>query len=182
MVMMTAGLIPGRSGFDGSPRHPGYESRPPTNLDLLTALDYRSHLDGDGVDDDPNEQTLSILGSLHQIARYVRRERHASGHNDGLPPRQVTVTGEARYLRIHAEWCAHQPWGHEYVDVIRQLHAQTCRQAHDAPPAPLGRCLTEGCPGIVWPTPGGGRCSGEHQRTYDGLDLARLRNSQQEAS
>lgn len=176
IVIGTVGLAPTRSALDGLPRASGYGSRPPANLDTLVALDYRSHVDGDGPDDDPHEATLSILRSLHQIGQYVH-ERRLDDELPDMAPR-VTVPSLAVYLRVHAEWCAHQMWGAEFVRVVKQLHAQTCRQAHDAPPKPLGRCLTPECGGTVFRTDRGGRCSercadGAH-RVYDGLDLQRL--------
>lgn len=181
IVIGTVGIIPARASLDGLPRAHGYGPREPLDLDKLAALDYRSHLDGVGPDDDPHETTLSVLRSLHQLGAYVYRKRIDDDLPDTAP--RLTVPSLAVYLRVNAEWCAHQTWGHEFVEVVRQLHGQTRRQAHDAPPTALGRCLTPGCGGTVWPTSSGGRCSqpcadGRH-RTYDGLDLQRL--STQEA-
>lgn len=183
-VVITAALVPGRGRLDGLPRASGYGSRPPTSLDLLTALDYRSHVDGQGVDDDPHETTLSILGSLHQVARYVRHQLRQAGQANWLPPTQVTITGEARFLRVHAEWCAHQTWGHEFVATVRQVHAQARRQASDAPPTRLGLCQHPDCPGSVWPASdgNGGRCGIDPRHTYTGLALARLHRTRHDAA
>jgi hypothetical protein len=176
IIIGTVGLLPSRSVLDGLPRAGGYGPREPLNLDKLVALDYRSHVDGNGTDDDPHEATLSILGSLSQIGRYVWSRRVDDDHPDSRP--LLTVPSLARYLRINAEWCTWQTWGDQFVLVVKQLHAQTCRQAHDAPPKPLGSCLTPGCAGTVFQTARGGRCSepcsGGGHRLYNGLDLQRL--------
>lgn len=178
-VVIEASLIPGRGWPDGLPRARGYESTPPTNLDLLTALDYRSHLDGTGPDDDPNEGTLSLLGSLQQLVRYVRAQRQDVGLFESLP--STTITGLSLYLSLHTEWCAHQLWGDQFVNTIAHLHGQARRQAHDAPPVPLGRCIEEGCDGVVWRDQGDtdrGRCSLVRTHAYTGLHLARLAQRQ----
>jgi len=174
-IVIEAALVPYGNPLDGMPRARGYGSRPPLNLDLLTALDYRSHLDGQGPDDDPNESTLSVLGSLHQLARYVRARRQDDDLFESLPP--TSVTGLTTYLRLHTEWCAWQTWGGQYVTVIRQLHGQTRRQGRDTPPVPLGLCIEEGCDGVVWRSFDGdtGRCSATAAHPYTGLNLARLR-------
>lgn len=177
-ILATAGLLPGRGGLDGMPRPRGYASRPPTSLDVLTALDYRSHIDGDGPDDDPDETTLSILRSVHQIADRVAHELYRAALMGSVLPQPVTVTSLTNYLRVHTEWCVSQEWGQEYVEAVRLVHSQTCRQAHDAPPQPLGRCIEDGCEGTVWRHPGDddrGRCSAVREHTYVGLGLARLR-------
>lgn len=182
-MVIEAALIPGRGWPDGLPRARGYESRPPTNLDLITALDHRSRLDGTGVDDDPDEATLSILGSLHLVAAHVAEQRYQLALMGSLLPRPLTIDTIASYLRVHAEWCAHQTWGAEFVDTIQHLHGQARRQAHDAPPVPLGRCIEDGCQGVVWRDQGDtdrGRCSTDRTHTYTGLHLARL--AQREAS
>lgn len=176
IIIGTVSLVPSRSTLDGLPRAGGFGPRVPLNLDALVALDVRSHVDGDGPDDDPGEATLSILRSLHQLATYVHERR--LDHDLPDTPARSTLPGLAVYLRVHAEWCAHQTWGDRFVEVVRDLHAQCRRQAHDASPKPLGPCITPGCGGTVWPTHRGGRCSepcieGTH-RVYDGLDLQRL--------
>lgn len=183
IVVITAGLVPGRGWPDGQPRAGGYESRPPLNLDLLVALDYRSHLEGHGPDDDPNETTLSVLGSLHQLARYVRARRQDDELFESLPP--TTVTGLTTYLRLHTEWCAWQTWGGQYVTVVRQLHAQGRRQARDVPPRPLGPCIEQDCPGSVFADPRDddrGKCTANPAHRYTGLHLARLLDAQKAAS
>jgi hypothetical protein len=176
IIIGTVGLIPSRGALDGLPRAGGYGPREPLNLDKLVALDYRSHIDGTGTDDDPHEATLSILRSLHQLAAYVYQQRLDCGFPDTAP--RGTVPSLAVYLRVQAEWCSHQTWGDKFVEVVRQLHGQTRRQAHDAPPTALGPCITPGCGGMVWPTEYGGRCSQPclegQRRAYSGLDLQRL--------
>lgn len=176
IVIGTVSIIPSRGALDGLPRSGGFGSREPLNLDGVVALDYRSHIDGDGPDDDPHETTLSILRSLHQLGTYVHERRLDDDLPDSAP--RVTVPSLTVYLRVHTEWCTHQTWGGAFVEIVRQLHGQTARQAHDKPPKPLGGCLTSGCDGTVWPTQRGGRCSepcvnGAH-RVYDGFDLQRL--------
>lgn len=180
-ILATAGLYPGRGALDGMPGPRGYGSKPPTSLDVLTALDYRSHVDGTGEDDDPNEATLSILRSVHQIAARIAEHRYEAALMGSVLPRPLTVAGLTNYLRVHTEWAVTQAWGQEYVDAVRLVHGQTCRQAHDAPPQPLGQCIEDGCEGTVWRHPGDedrGRCSAVREHTYVGLQLARLRNGQ----
>jgi hypothetical protein len=77
----------------------------------------------------------SILGTLHQLARWVRAEQDV---ND--PVGEPTVTSEVGYLLGAAEWCAHQQWVDELADDIRELHAQCRRLAGDHPGRPIGRC------------------------------------------
>lgn len=178
-VIVTAGLIPGRGALDGLPRTRSFESKPPLSLDHLVALDRRSRVGGDGPDDDPNDNTLSIVDTLHRVAAYVRLQREEAGVADVVDsrPRSVTITGEARYLRINAEWCAHQTWGVNFVEVVKALHGQTCRQAHDTPPVPLGPCIEDGCTGTVWRNQADGdrgQCTADRAHTYVGLHLARL--------
>jgi len=176
VVVLEATMTPAGRALEPSPRRPGYGSRPPVSLDVLAALDYRSHATGTGPDDDPDESTLSVLGSLHRIALYVSQQRYRDGV-DGWPvPRPVTVTTLTRWLRLHSEWCAHQLWAASYVEVIRTLHAQLRRQAHDAPERSLGVCIEPGCGGTVWPDRDGdgGRCAHDPAHLYTGLHLARL--------
>lgn len=176
VVVLTTTLTPAGRALDPSPRSPGYGSRPPVSLDVLAALDYRSHADGTGPDDDPEESTLSVLGSLHRIALYVSDRRYRDELTDWLVPRPLTVTTLARWLRLHTEWCAHQQWAASYVDVVRALHAQLRRQARDVPERSLGVCISPGCGGTVWPDRDGdgGRCATDPQHVYTGLHLARL--------
>jgi len=101
------------SGHGGVVR-PRCESRPPARPSLLSALDDEALRDGD-----PTAVLLSVLGTLHEVARYVRRQRGEPGDW------QCTIDSEVRYLRINAEWCTHQTWGHEFVDVLHQLHTRT---------------------------------------------------------
>lgn len=106
------------AGFDGQASHDGCEHRPPTRYGLRSALDDCSLREGD-----PTVAVMAILGSLHRVARYVRHHRGETGSW------QCTIDSEVRYLRVNAEWCAHQTWGHELVDVIRQLHERTAERA-----------------------------------------------------
>lgn len=185
VILSTAGLSPGRGRLTGLPGPRGYASRPPTSLDVLTALDYRSHTDGQGDDDDPDETTLSVLRSVHQIAAHVAQQRYEAALMGSVLPRPFTVAGLTNYLRVHTEWSVSQDWGRDYVDVVRTVHAQTCRQAGDAPPQPLGRCIEDGCAGMVWRHPGDedrGRCSAVREHTYVGLQLARLRAAQEQGT
>jgi hypothetical protein len=119
----------------GERHSPGYGSRPPTNLDRVVALDYRSRTGGEG-DDDEERPTRSILGTLHQLARWIREEQ------DIAAPRNITITTEIGYLLGAMEFCAHQTWIDDVANDLRDLHAQVRRQANDQPPAPFGRCPT----------------------------------------
>ncbi|HWO66863.1 MAG TPA: hypothetical protein VNO31_43205 [Umezawaea sp.] len=74
-------------------------------------------------DGDPAVVVLSVLDALHRIARYVRRHR-------GEPAAfRCTITSEVGYLKANAEWCAHQLWGHEFVEAVRELHSRTEERA-----------------------------------------------------
>jgi len=74
-------------------------------------------------DGDPAVVVLSVLDALHRIARYVRRHR-------GEPAAfRCTITSEVGYLKANAEWCAHQLWGHEFVEAVRELHSRTAERA-----------------------------------------------------
>ncbi|MCS7479538.1 hypothetical protein ACFFQW_39555 [Umezawaea endophytica] len=75
---------------------------------------------GDG---DPAVVVLSVLDVLHRIARYVRRHR-------GEPAAfRCTITSEVAYLKANAEWCAHQLWGHDFVEAVHDLHSRTAERA-----------------------------------------------------
>lgn len=119
----------------GERRTPGFGSRPPTNLDRIVALDYRSRTAGDG-DDDETTPTRSILGTLHQLASWIRDEQ------DIAAPREITVTTEIGHLLGGVEYAAHQDWIDEFATDLRDLHAQCRRLAGDQPPRPIGRCTT----------------------------------------
>lgn len=119
----------------GERRSPGFGSRPPTNLDRIVALDYRSRTGGEGPDDE-DQPTRSILATLHQLARWIREEQ------DVTAPRDITVTTEIGFLLGAMEFCARQPWIDEVAADLRTLHAQVRRQANDQPPKPIGRCTT----------------------------------------
>jgi hypothetical protein len=105
------------AGVDGLAE---YESALPTGL--LVPLDDRSL-----GDPDPAVVVLAILDALHQVAGHVRH------HRGEAEVWRCTIDSESRYLKANAEWCAHQLWGHEFVDVIRQLHARTGPRAVDVP-------------------------------------------------
>lgn len=92
------------------PSRPGRSDPAPARL--LTALDE------DLRDPDPAVVVLSILVTLHRIGRYVRHHRGDPGEW------QCTISSETDYLRANAEWCAHQLWGHEFVEVVHELHAR----------------------------------------------------------
>lgn len=176
-ILATAGLYPGRGRLDGMPGPRGYGPKEPTSLDVLTALDPRSHVDGDGPDDDPEETTLSILRSVQQIANYVSKKLYEAALMGSVLPWNRTVATLTNYLRVHTEWAVSQEWGQDYVDIVKQVHAQTCRQAHDRPPEPLGPCIEKDCDGTVWRDQADtdrGRCSSDRKHTYTGLHLVRL--------
>lgn len=119
----------------GERRSPGFGSRSPARDDVIVALDYRSRTGGDG-DDDEDQPTRSILGTLHQLASWVRDER------DIAAPREITVTTEIGHLLGGVEYAAHQDWVDEFAADLRELHAQCRRLAGDQPPRPIGRCTT----------------------------------------
>jgi hypothetical protein len=175
--VLRATLTPSSRALDPTPGPRGYRSSPPMNLDIVVALDPRSHASGAGPDDDPDEAILSVTGSLHRVAEYVARERYLAAVMGSIVPRPYTLDVLASYLWTHTEWCCHQLWAADYVDMIRTIHGQIRRQAHDVPPTPLGPCIEEGCDGVVWRSFDGntGRCNGPAAHPYTGLNLARLR-------
>jgi hypothetical protein len=119
----------------GERRSPGFGSRSPARDDVIVALDYRSRTGGDGPDDEV-QPTRSILGSLHQLASWVR------GEQDVTAPREITVTTEIGYLLGGVEYAARQGWVDEFATDLRELHAQCRRLAGDQPARPIGRCPT----------------------------------------
>ncbi|WP_189061144.1 hypothetical protein [Longimycelium tulufanense] len=182
VLTLTAGPL--RAGT--SRRAPGYTSRSPARDDVVVMLDVRSaggasvHRLHDPRDAD-EQPYRSILGSLAGIADWIREEQQVTRPSG--PPQLVREVG---YLLGQLAWCAQQQWIDELADDIRELHAQARQLAGDAPPRPLGTCIVVGCTGTVYPVQlrtvegihDGARCSICH-RTYDGLDLVRLRVAQE---
>lgn len=117
----------------GERRSPGFGSRSPARDDVIVALDYRSRTAGDGPDDE-DQPTRSILGSLHQLARWIREEQDVNA------PLNITVATEIGYLIGAMDFCAHQTWIDDVAGDLRELHAQCRRLAGDQPPKPIGRC------------------------------------------
>lgn len=177
---------------DVTRRAPGYASTPPLRLDVVVALDSRSRpsasvdrdFDPEIDDEDP---TVSILGRLHSIARWIREEQQMPE-----PTAAPTITREVGYLLGAVEWCAGRQWVQELFLDIRELHDQDRSLAKDRPPGPLATCLTVGCEASVFwardvPDPDrpsqtldAARCGGCH-RQYIGTDLVRLRAGRREA-
>lgn len=119
----------------GERRSPGFGSRSPARDDVIVALDYRSRTGGEEPDDEA-QPTRSILGTLHQLARWIREEQDVNS------PRDISVTREVGYLLGAMEWCARQQWVDELAIDLRELHAQCRRLAGDQPPRPIGKCPT----------------------------------------
>lgn len=172
-------LAPIRS--DVGRRSPGYGSRPPLRLTALVMTDPRSKTEpppvnedrGIGLDEDSGP--WPIIGTLHVLANHIRS---AQGHQ---PPATPTLRGEIGYLLGQVDWTANQPGVAELASHIRHLHSQARQVAHDTPPAPLGRCLSVGCDGLVFPPPPKSdrtRCT-SCDRPYTGLGLVRLRLAQE---
>jgi hypothetical protein len=126
-------LRPGR-GPD-TRRAPGFGSRAPARLDVVVARDIRSHTTVVGPEDE-SRAPVSILGTLHTWARWIRCEQDVSA------PRSVTVTSEVGYLLSAAEWCSRHPWVPLPFAEVLSLHNQCRRQAYDHPGRPIGRCPT----------------------------------------
>lgn len=117
-------------------RSPGYGSRSPGRLDVIVARDIRSRTDGHAADDEQHPM-LSVLGTLHRLARALRQEQDVS------PPRGApTVASEVGYLLGAVEWCAHQRWVAVPFHTIAALHVQCRRLALEQPPGSIGRCPT----------------------------------------
>lgn len=126
----------------GERRPTGFGSRPPTGLDRVVALDYRSRTGGDGPDDE-ERPTRSVLGTLHQLAREIRQQQYYDGVTDHVAiQRQPTITTEVGYLLGAMEWCARLHWVDELAEDLRDLHGQVRRLAGDQPPRAIGRCTT----------------------------------------
>ncbi|HEX6345646.1 hypothetical protein [Umezawaea sp.] len=113
VAICTAGPVDG----PGCPGRTGVlPARPGDGLPLR--LDDAALRDGD-----PAVVVLSVLEVLHRIARHVRRHR-------GEPAQfRCTIGSEVGYLRANAEWCAHQLWGHEFVEAVHGLHSRTGERA-----------------------------------------------------
>lgn len=118
----------------GERRAPGYWSRSPGSDDAIVALDYRSRVGGDGPDDDAHPPR-SILGTLHDLSRWVREEQEIRE-----PLREPTIASEVGYLLGAAEWCARRQWVSEIADDIHELHGQCRHQAGDRPGKPFAEC------------------------------------------
>jgi hypothetical protein len=131
-AILTISVTPRRG--HGQRRAPGYASRSPGRDDVIVALDYRSRVGGDGPDDDAHP-TRSVLGTLHDLSRWVREEQDI-----GEPLREPTIASEVGYLLGAAEWCARQQWVDEFAADIRDLHGQCRHQAGDHPGHPIGEC------------------------------------------
>jgi hypothetical protein len=111
VAICTAGPVDG-------PGCPGrVQAPPPSGGGLLV------HDDAVLGGGDPAVVVLSVLDVLHRIARYVR-------HHRGEPAEfRCTITSEVGYLKANAEWCAHQLWGHEFVEAVQVLHARAAERA-----------------------------------------------------
>jgi hypothetical protein len=116
-------------------RAPGFAGRSPARLDVVVARDIRSRTRVVGPEDEPRAP-VSILGTLHTWARWIRCEQDVSA------PRAITVVTEVGYLISSAEWSARHPWVSFPFTEVQSLHNQCRRQAHDHPGRPIGRCPT----------------------------------------
>jgi hypothetical protein len=173
-------LLPSRGG-DGGRRAPGFGSRPPIRIDAVLMNDRRSRTEpppvdearGIGVDEDSGP--WPILGTLRVIAGHIREAR-------GHPlPASVTLASEVVYVLQQVDWAAGQPGIAELAKQIRQLHTQVRAVAQDAPPKPLGSCLSDDCEGVVFPPQprrSTTRCTA-CGRSYDWLGLVRVRLAQE---
>lgn len=164
-----------------------FGSRPPLNVEKVTFLDYRSGAgaavwrlhDPRDMDDEP---VRSLPGSIHGLAVWLREEAELA------QPDTWTLVSELNYLIGQVDSCAYSQWVSELHEDIRELHVQARRLAKDAPPGPLGHCLTVTCEGVVFPATikdsdgrhDGGRC-GACSRPYTGPDLVRLGVSEEMA-
>jgi hypothetical protein len=154
-------------------------------------LDTRStsaeHVERHSPDYDPvgaeeHDHVTSLPSAVHAIACWVREEHETDG------PSSWTLVSEIRYLVSAVDRCALAQWVDDLHGEIRELHHQARLLAHDAPPGPLGTCLSVGCGGTVFPATvkdsagrhDGGRCSA-CSRPYTGPDLVRLGVSEEMA-
>lgn len=162
-------------------RSPGFGSTPPIRLSAVVMNDPRSRTEpppvdearGIGIDEDTG--VWPILGTLRILADHIRE---AQGHTS---PTQRTLTSEIGYLLGHVDWAANHPGVVEFAAQVRRLHNQARAVSHDTPPAPLGKCLSVGCDGMVFPPPprkDTTRCS-QCDRPYTGLGLVKLRLAQE---
>jgi hypothetical protein len=162
-------------------RAPGFGSRPPVRLDVIVMNDRRSKtepppLDKDrGIGLDECSNPWPILGTLRVLADHIRDTRGDES------PRTPTLETEIVYLLGKVDWAANHPGIAELASQIRHLHTQVRSAAHDAPPKPIGECLTVGCDGKVYPPPSrrdSTRCS-QCGRHYTGLGLVKLQLAQE---
>lgn len=168
-----------------------YRSKPPVSLTPLAMMDSRStsaeyverHSPAfDPVGADEHDHVTSLPDAVHAIAVWVREERETSA------PGAWTLVSELRYLRGEVDGCALEQWVDDLHGEVKELHHKARMLAHDAPPGPLGTCLSIDCGGTVYPASvkdsagrhDGGRCNA-CSRTYNGPDLVRLGVSEEMA-
>lgn len=168
-----------------------YRSKPPVSLTPMAMMDRRSTTADyvernspafDPVGAEDHDHVTSLPEAVHAIATWIREERGAQ------EPRSWTLVSELRYLRGEVDGCAIEQWVDDLHSEIKELHHKARMLAHDAPPGPLGTCLSIECEGTVFPASvkdssgrhDGGRCSA-CSRTYNGPDLVRLGVSEEMA-
>ncbi len=111
----------------GQPHRPSYGPRVIIDLDIVSALDYRTVPSED-------DHVRSIVGSLSGISNAIRLQR-------GEPERVThTLTGEIAYLRRRMSWCAgRDDFASTYAD-LAELRRQVEVLIRHEPPHPVGRC------------------------------------------
>jgi hypothetical protein len=115
---------PGASG-DGQRGAPGFESRPPAQLTVICARDWRSSREArtwrgaDGrLHREHERPPLSVVAELYTLARHVADARTLT------PPDQVRAPDLVRWLDQHLDWITRQDGVVGFARVLRELVAQ----------------------------------------------------------
>lgn len=159
-------------GAQGGGRKPGFGSSSPANDTAIHHTDWRttpSALDGIGA-----------VATVHEWATNVR-------DGQGLkPPASLSFWGEIHALRHNHAWIVCQPFVDDYARELREIHSAVRAAANDPIPRSVGTCISilrhGECGADVYELPdasGVKCCSPACGRVYTGLDLDRLRVSQE---
>ncbi|MFC0438776.1 hypothetical protein [Kutzneria buriramensis] len=160
---------------------PGYTSRPPINLDVIAALDWRTV----PTEEDPNR---SIAASVHGIAQAAWEQLRWPSQPPGW------FHGDVAWLREYLVEIAGLDDIAEIDDDLRELHDQL-RRLVDEQREQVATCIntidlgrtTRGCRGRVYEYQWIDQTNGDShtaaqcndcRRIYVGLDLVRLWRSQ----
>lgn len=131
---------PGASG-DGGRGAPGFESRPPAQLTVICARDWRSSreartwLGADGrVHRESERPPLSVVAELYTLAHHVAEARGLNG------PTVLTVAEIARWLDLQLDWASRNPGIVGFARVLRELVAQLRPLTGEPGAKRIGKC------------------------------------------